>query len=65
MRAKLDPLYAIKGSHITVTAKELREIMLQTDGTIIVRGKIRTLQHKKLCPGVYRISLADDKEPTP
>lgn len=41
-----------------VTTKELREILLHTEGTIFVAGEIRRLVSTRIGPGVYRISKA-------
>lgn len=41
----------------TVTAKEMRDIFIQTDGRILAKGYFRDICYKKMCPGVYELFL--------
>ena len=41
----------------TVTTKELREILLETDGWIMACGYIYDIKHKNLGAGVKRVYL--------
>ncbi len=41
----------------TVTRKDLKDILLKTDGKILSQGRMRTLKSKHLGAGVYRITL--------
>jgi hypothetical protein len=42
---------------MTMTAKELRETLLATDGQILANGQLWSIKSKSLGVGVYRVSL--------
>jgi hypothetical protein len=41
----------------TMTRKDLKEILLKTDGKIISCGRLREINAKHIGAGVYRITL--------
>lgn len=43
----------------TMTTRELRETLLQTDGQILARGNFWTIESKRIGPGVYRVTLKE------
>jgi hypothetical protein len=44
-------------NHTTCELKQLQRIMLDTDGVTMASGKLWDIVSKRICPGVYRISL--------
>ena len=44
-------------NHTTCQLKQLQRIMLDTDGVTMASGKVWDIKAKRICPGVYRISL--------
>lgn len=44
-------------AHATCKLNVLQKIMLDTGGQIMGRGKLYEIISKRVCPGVYRISL--------
>lgn len=52
-------LYSMPGlAHSTVTAKELKEILLSTGGQVMCNGKLWDISSIRIGPGVYRIQLS-------
>jgi len=46
---------------ITITGKELRELLLATDGCAIIMGRLMRIKSKHLGAGVYRVTVGEDK----
>lgn len=44
-------------AHQTMSRKDLKELLLDTDGKIISCGRLRTLKSKHLGAGIYEVSL--------
>lgn len=44
-------------AHSTLKLVTLQNIMLATGGQIMGRGKLYDIRSKRMCPGVYKISL--------
>lgn len=44
-------------AHTTCKLATLQKIMLDTDGQLTAQGKLYDIVSKRMCPGVYRISL--------
>lgn len=45
----------------TMNKKDLKELLLQTEGKIITCGRLREIQSKHLGAGVYRITLRSNQ----
>lgn len=55
-----DNFYNIpKIANTTMTTKQLREILLQTDGRLLANGTYWDIVSKKIGPGIYRVSLKE------
>ncbi len=44
-------------AHSTLKLRELQNIILATGGQLMGRGKLYDIKSKRMCPGVYKISL--------
>ncbi len=44
-------------AHTTCQLATLQNLMLCTDGQLMARGKLYDIVSKRMCPGVYRVSL--------
>ena len=44
-------------ANMTVRTKELQELLLNTEGWVIARGRMWEIKHKSIGPGIYRVSL--------
>ena len=42
---------------ITITGKELRELLLATDGCAIIMGRLMDIKSRYLGAGVYRVTV--------
>ena len=49
-----------KYANTTMTRKELRETLLDTDGKILTCGRMWDIVSKNLCAGIYKVSLKGD-----
>jgi len=47
---------------ITVTKKDLQELLLVTNGWAIIRGRMMEIKSKHLGAGVYRVTVEDKRE---
>ena len=53
-----DTFYAFpNNARTTMTRKQLRETLLDTDGKILSCGRLRTIISKHIGAGVYEVSL--------
>ena len=50
-------LASCPAGHATVERKELRELLLYTDGTMMARGRLYTIKAKHVGAGVYDVRL--------
>ena len=46
-------------ANMTVTRKDLQELLLATDGWAIIRGRMMEIKSKHLGAGVYRVTVED------
>jgi hypothetical protein len=46
-------------ANMTITGKELKELLLNTDGYAIIQGRMKEIKSKHLGAGVYRITVED------
>jgi hypothetical protein len=46
---------------VTVPIRDLKKVYLITGGYVTVKGKIRELGYKRLCPGVFSLFLKPAK----
>jgi len=44
-------------ANMTITGKELKELLLNTDGYAIIKGHLMEIKSKYLAAGVYRITV--------
>ncbi len=51
-----------QSASMTITGKELRELLLNTEGYAIIQGRIMKIKSKHLGVGVYRITVEGGKE---
>jgi hypothetical protein len=42
---------------VTVPIRDLKKVFLETGGSLTVKGKVRELGYKRLCPGVFSLFL--------
>ena len=49
-------------AHQTMNRKDLKELLLDTEGKIITCGRLRTIISKHLGAGIYRVTLEADAE---
>jgi len=49
-------------ANITVTKKDLQELLLATDGWAIIRGRMMEIKSKHLGVGIYRVTVEDKHE---
>ncbi len=47
-------------AYTTMAAKDLKELLLETEGKIIANGKSWLIHSEKLGAGVYRVTLIRD-----
>lgn len=58
MKTLPDDFYNYPSSaSMTITTKELRELLLATDGSAIIQGRLMDIKHLHLGAGVYRITV--------
>lgn len=50
-------LYQMPSANTTLTAKQLRETLLATDGRVFVSGRLCDIRSKAIGAGVYRVWL--------
>jgi len=46
-------------ARITITGKELRELLLETEGQVVIQGRLKDIKSKHLGVGVYRVTVED------
>ncbi len=46
-----------QSASITITGKELRELLLATDGYAIIQGRMMRIKSKHLGVGVYKVTV--------
>jgi hypothetical protein len=46
-----------KIAHTTMTTRQLRDVLLESDGRILANGDFWEIVSKRIGPGVYRVSL--------
>jgi len=44
---------------ITITGKELRELLLETEGKVVIQGRLKDIKSNHLGAGVYRVTVED------
>lgn len=54
---QLNFLAAMPSGHTTMTREDLRTILLETGGNMLVCGRLYDISSKDLGAGVYRVSL--------
>ena len=58
-----DTFYAFPNyARTTMTRKELRVLLLSTDGKIITYGRLRSIKSKHIGAGVYEVTLEATNE---
>jgi len=63
MKGLPNAFYVTPGlASITVTRKDLQELLLATDGWAIIRGRMMEIKSKHLGAGVYRVTVEDKRE---
>ncbi len=46
---------------MTITRKELKELLLSTDGQAIIQGRLMQIKSKHLGAGVYKITVRRER----
>ena len=44
---------------MTITRKDLKELLLNTDGYAIIQGRLKKIKSKHIGAGVYRVTVED------
>jgi len=52
-----DTLYVFDSARTTLTRKQLKETLLDTNGKVIASGRLRTIKSKHIGAGVYEVWL--------
>jgi hypothetical protein len=55
MKGLPDNFYRIKDYSETMSRKDLKELLLNTDGKAIIRGFLHEIKSKHIAAGVYRV----------
>ena len=62
MKQLPDNFYAFPNlASMTITRKDLRELLLNTNGQAIIQGRLMTIKSKHLGAGVYKITVGKEK----
>ncbi len=48
-------------AYMTITRKELEELLLSTEGYAMIQGRMKEIKSKHLGAGVYRVTVEDKK----
>jgi len=60
MKQLPDDFYAYPNfANMTITRKELRELLLETEGQVVIQGRLKDIKSKHLGVGVYRVTVED------